>query len=206
MFSKWLARTIKLPKPSAFRDSGIVERQLAFDISTREVTKPPPDEIDLLVGDVLAKHQPDLELPRIRVSGRMRRTLGSYQPANKQIAISSRLLTLADQDEVREVVLHEIAHAIVHKRFGKEAPAHGREFRSVCDELGVKPRRYVDIDIKDWQPRLRYLSKCGHCKSLIVRKKRVRSVRCQCGVKVYPSSWKTIAPANDSSDAEWVLV
>jgi SprT protein len=206
MFPKWLARTIKLPKPSAFRDSGIAERQLAFDLTAQAVRKPSPDEIDLLISDVVAKYQPDLELPKIRVSGRMRRTLGSYQPANKQISISSRLLTLADQDEVREVVLHEIAHAIVHKRFGKEASAHGKEFRSVCDELGVKPRRHIDVDIKNWQPRLRYLSKCGHCKSLIVRKKRVRSVRCQCGEKVYPPSWKTIAPASESSDAEWVLV
>ena len=144
----------------------------------------------------------------MRVSGRMRRTLGSYTPPRKQIAISSRLLAMGDEADVRQVVLHEVAHAIVHARFGEKTSAHGREFRAVCDELDIKPRRHVDVTTEKWQSRVRFLSKCGHCRAIIVRKKRMRSVRCGCGLKVYPKSWRAVAPADVKADpnGDWVAL
>ena len=136
----------------------------------------------------------------------MRRTLGSYTASKRRIAISSRLLAMGDDSDVRQVVLHEVAHAIVHSRFGEKASAHGSEFRAVCRELDVRPRRYVDVMTEKWQSRIRFLSKCGHCKVIIVRKKRMRSVRCTCGLKAYPKSWRAVAPAEAGLDGDWVML
>ena len=114
---------------------------------------------------------------------------------------------MGDEADVRQVVLHEVAHAIVHDRFGEKTSAHGREFRAVCRELNIKPRRYVDVTTDKWQSRVRFLSKCGHCKVIIVRKKRMRSVRCGCGLKVYPKSWRVVAPVvADHPNGEWVAL
>ena len=181
-------------------------RQLAFDLEQKPVGKPTAENVDLLIRSTLDTHEPGLELPSVRVSGRMRRTLGSYMPSKKQIAISSRLLVMGDEEDIRQVVLHEIAHAIVHSRFGEKASAHGREFRAICDEIGAKPRRYVDVTTDEWQSQVRFLSKCGHCKVLIVRKKRMRSVRCVCGLKLYPRSWQAVAPADGGEDGDWVML
>ena len=181
-------------------------RQLTFDLDQPGVEKPTASQVDLLIRTTLARCQPELELPPVRVSGRMRRTLGSYTPPRKQIAISSRLLAMGDEADVRQVVLHEVAHAIVHARFGEKTSAHGREFRAVCDELDIKPRRHVDVTTEKWQSRVRFLSKCGHCKAIIVRKKRMRSVRCGCGFKIYPKSWRAVAPADVGPNGDWVAL
>lgn len=181
-------------------------RQLRFELEQPRVEKPTAAQVDQLIKAALATHEPDLELPPVRVSGRMRRTLGSYTASKRRIAISSRLLAMGDDSDVRQVVLHEVAHAIVHARFGEKASAHGSEFRAVCRELDVRPRRYVDVMTEKWQSRIRFLSKCGHCKVIIVRKKRMRSVRCTCGLKAYPKSWRAVAPAEADPDGDWVML
>ncbi len=180
-------------------------RQLAFDLERKPVGKPTAANVDLLIRATLDSHEAGLELPAVRVSGRMRRTLGSYMPSRKQIAISSRLLAMGEEDDIRQVVLHEVAHAIVHARWGDKPSAHGREFRAVCGEIGAKPRRYVDVTTEQWQSQVRYLAKCGHCKVLIVRKRRMRSVRCVCGLKLYPRTWRAVARAEDES-GDWVML
>ena len=192
--------------PLAPFHQGREERQLGLDIEQKPIGKPTAAAVDLLIQSTFDAHEPGLSLSPVRVSGRMRRTLGSYMPSRKQIAISSRLLAMGDENDVRQVVLHEVAHAIVHARWGEKASAHGREFRSVCNEIGAKPRRYVDVTTGEWQSQVRYLSKCGHCKVLIVRKKRMRSVRCVCGLKLYPKSWRAVAPAEGGADGDWVML
>jgi len=187
--------------------AGSIEtRQMSFDLEQKPVGKPTAENVDLLIRSTLDTHEPGLELPSVRVSGRMRRTLGSYMPSKKQIAIASRLFAMGDEEDIRGVVLHEVAHAIVHSRWGEKPSAHGREFRAVCDEIGAKPRRYVDVTTDEWQSQVRFLSKCGHCKVLIVRKKRMRSVRCVCGMKLYPRSWRAVARAESGEAGDWVML
>ena len=196
-----LAQVTLAPR-SARLDSDDVTRQLAFDLEQKPIGKPTAEQVDILIRSTLEAHEPGLELPPVRVSGRMRRTLGSYMPSKKKIAVSSRLLAMGNEDDIRGVVLHEVAHAIVHARFGDKPSAHGREFRTVCGEIGAKPRRYVDVTTGEWQSQVRYLSKCGHCKVLIVRKRRMRSVRCVCGLKLYPPSWRAVVPV----EGDWVML
>ncbi len=180
--------------------------QLVFDLGHQIKDKPPVIAVDEIVKIMLRSHEPGLTLPSVRVSGRMRRTLGSYTPTKKLISISSRLLALGNDGDIREVVLHEVAHAIVHSRWGERPTAHGKEFRSVCQEIGAKPRRYVDVSTDDWDSRIRYLSKCESCHVSIVRKRRMKSVRCACGTKLYPESWFTVAPDQEGAADEWVRI
>jgi len=86
-------------------------RQLRFELEQPRVEKPTAAQVDLLIKTALATHEPDLELPPVRVSGRMRRTLGSYTASKRRIAISSRLLAMGDDSDVRQVVLREVAVA-----------------------------------------------------------------------------------------------
>ena len=181
-------------------------RQYAFDIEQKEIEKPKSRFVDLMIDEILKIHQPKLQLPEVRVSRRMRATLGSYMPSRKQIAISSRLLAMGDDSDVREVVLHEVAHAIVHARFGNKPSAHGREFRSICKELDIEPKRYVDVLTEKWQTRIRYAAQCDRCNVVVVRKRRMRFVRCACGLKMYPNSWKAVSEAERGTDFDWVML
>ncbi len=49
-------------------------------------------------------------------------------------------------DEVGDLVLHEIAHALNfewHNRFN-----HGKEFKGICNQLGCSPRAKIPITLK----------------------------------------------------------
>ena len=181
-------------------------RQFAFDIEQKAIEKPKSQFVDLMIDEILKIHQPKLQLPQVRVSRRMRATLGSYMPSRKQIAISSRLLAMGDDGDVREVVLHEVAHAIVHARFGNKPSAHGREFKAVCKELDIEPKRYVDVSTEKWQMRIRYAARCNFCNLLVVRKRRMPFARCICGSKIYPKSWQAISEGERRQDFDWVMI
>jgi predicted SprT family Zn-dependent metalloprotease len=141
-------------------------------------------ELDAYVAGLLEKHEPDIKpLAPIRVSRRMTRTLGSYRPDKRQIAISSKLLTFGEAEHVETVLLHETAHAITHYRDAK-ASSHGRLFKTVCRELGVEPKRFVNIPTQGWGSRQRYVFTCPVCHETLVRKRLVRIARCVCGTRL----------------------
>lgn len=145
-----------------------------------------------LVQETFKLRVPDGAVPAVKISRRMMRTLGSFTPAKNLIRLSSRLLALGTAAEQRHVVLHEVAHAIVHHR-APDARAHGREFKAACEELGLMAGRFVEIDHAVWRERLRVAAKCPACGNLILRRKRVSKVRCDCGAKLRPSVWTTVA-------------
>ncbi|MDA1256342.1 MAG: SprT-like domain-containing protein [Chloroflexi bacterium] len=141
-------------------------------------------ELNELVGAAVVQHEPGMTpLPPLRVSRRMTRTLGSYRPDIRLISLSSRLLTFGDPEHVTTVLLHETAHAITHHR-DKKASSHGRLFKVVCRELGIEPRRFVDVPIQVWSSRQRYIFTCSECGVALVRKRLVRMARCTCGVRL----------------------
>lgn len=49
-----------------------------------------------------------------------------------------------NEDFIREVMLHEIAHLITNKRYGR-VKAHGKEWKHVCRQIGANPRATVDV-------------------------------------------------------------
>lgn len=56
---------------------------------------------------------------------------GLCDHSRKQISVSRYLAAQSDDDEVHQVLLHEVAHAIVGPRAG-----HGPEWKRVASELG----------------------------------------------------------------------
>ena len=164
------------PEDASIPDDSSLSR--AVDAPERMV------ELNGLVHDAVSRYEPGMEpLSPIRVSRRMTRTLGTYRPDRRQIALSSRLLAFGEEEHVTTVLLHETAHAITHHR-DKKASSHGRLFKSVCRELGIEPRRFVDVPVQVWSSRQRYVFTCSACGTALMRKRLVRIARCACGVRL----------------------
>lgn len=86
----------------------------------------------------------DLKLP-ISINGRLTRTLGRVRFTRnvrtgycelRDVEFSRQLLETASDKSVRDVILHEAAHAIVTYRTS-EAHGHDDTFKAVCAEIGT---------------------------------------------------------------------
>ena len=149
---------------------------------------PEPEEpsFEVALEKAVAEFAPELDLAGIRISKRMIRTLGSYSPMTRRIALSSRLVQSGDKESIWEVLLHEIAHAVTHHRH-PGSRAHGKEFHSVCKEIGANPARFFDVEglsglSKKREP-VRYSYQCRACGKEILRKRKTAIVRCRCGAR-----------------------
>ncbi|NQW18545.1 MAG: SprT-like domain-containing protein [Chloroflexi bacterium] len=159
------------------------------------LTKIETSSIDSRVAEVLSNHEPELSLPAVKVSSRMRRTLGSYHQKKKQITVGAHLLASGTGAEIDEILLHEVAHAIAHHRFPKSS-AHGREFKSICIELGVPPTRTVKFPVDEWLKNERIAYECDSCGHTSLRKRKLHSIRGDCGHKFAPKSGYLVAVSN----------
>lgn len=62
---------------------------------------------------------------------------GCCHHRSKIISMSRTLVCLNDKREVRDTILHEIAHALA----GPKVRAHGREWREIALRIGCNGRR-----------------------------------------------------------------
>ena len=70
----------------------------------------------------------------------MGRRLGSWNPDKREIALSRKLVNGHRWDDVREVLLHEMAHQVAHEGLGATwQTAHGDAFRQACGYLRANP-------------------------------------------------------------------
>lgn len=74
----------------------------------------------------------------------------------KIIKLSRHLVALNEEAQVRDTILHEIAHALVGLHHG-----HDRVWRSVCQRIGARPQRLAGEYIAVVEPR--YMVVCGRC-------------------------------------------
>jgi SprT-like protein len=148
--------------------------------------------VDQRVVTVLSEHLPELTLPKVRVSSRMRRTLGSYHQKKTQITLGAHLLASGTREEIDEILLHEVAHAITHHKFPK-ANAHGKEFKVTCVALGIPPTRTVKFPVVDWLKSERIAYECDSCGQISLRKRKLRSLRGDCGHKFVPTGGYLVA-------------
>jgi predicted SprT family Zn-dependent metalloprotease len=71
-----------------------------------------------------------------------RRRFGSCAPTLKRITLSRPLTFLNTEAEVRDTILHEIAHALT------PGDGHGRKWKAACVRIGAKPQRcYTDQQV-----------------------------------------------------------
>ncbi|WP_123815886.1 SprT family zinc-dependent metalloprotease [Myceligenerans xiligouense] len=68
-----------------------------------------------------------------------KRRAGMCHYARRRISLSAPLTSVYDEGEVRDTVLHEVAHALAGSAAG-----HGAEWRAKAREIGCSGLRYVD--------------------------------------------------------------
>lgn len=87
-----------------------------------------------------------------------------------RIELSIHFPDLNPDDEVRDTILHEIAHALV-------GPGHGHDavWRAKCIEIGAKPRRCYDAAVVE-MPTGRWHARCPSCNRDFHRHRRPRGL------------------------------
>ena len=76
----------------------------------------------------------------------------------KTIKLSRYLVALNNEDEVRDTILHEIAHAIAGLRNG-----HNAKWKAVCRRIGAKPQRLAGEEVNVVKHRYEIVCECcGH--------------------------------------------
>jgi hypothetical protein len=58
--------------------------------------------------------------------------LGFFDPHSYQVGINKRLMFLAKNDVIKNILRHELAHLITFLEHGRDVAAHGEEFKTVC--------------------------------------------------------------------------
>lgn len=75
-----------------------------------------------------------------------RQRFGLCQPGKKHISLSRPLCELNSEDEVRDTILHEIAHALAWQRHG-EGCGHDKRWKAICVEIGARPIACFDNEV-----------------------------------------------------------
>jgi predicted SprT family Zn-dependent metalloprotease len=101
-----------------------------------------------------------------------RRRFGSCQAAGKAITLSRPLTLLNTIDQVRDTILHEIAHALT------PGDGHGPRWRAMCAKIGASPKRCYDDRTVVSPPRrpARYRYGCRGC-GFWVDRRRLTDIR-----------------------------
>lgn len=92
----------------------------------------------------------------IEIENRFKRKAGEYRHDERKIRISRHLLENYPK-KVEETVKHELGHAVVMQKYGKNVKPHGREWKSVMQGLGVKePEACHSLQLAEYS----YIVKC----------------------------------------------
>lgn len=119
---------------------------------------------------------------------RARTRCGSCHYGKRQISLSRYFVELNDPDEVENVLLHEIAHALAGPGVG-----HGPAWRTIAATIGARPEATASPAIP--MPRARWALVCRNCLQVVARRHRrvldLRFVRCRsCGTNTGELVWR----------------
>jgi len=109
-----------------------------------------------------------------------KRLFGYCNNTKKIISLSLPLTELNSEEQVKDTILHEIAHALAPVGEG-----HGRIWKSICVKIGANPTRcYSSKDVT--KPKANYVRVCTTCnvEHQAYRKSR-RKVACGACCKKY---------------------
>jgi len=108
---------------------------------------------------------------------RRKRSLGLCYYQRKRIELSVHFVVANDAAEVRDTLLHEIAHAMAG-----QAAGHGPRWKAICEKIGARPQR---LDVHAVMPRGKWHATCPGCGKRFTRHRRPqrdRDYACvQCG-------------------------
>jgi len=90
---------------------------------------------------------------------------GKCDYRRKQISLSRYLVELNGEEEIRDTILHEIAHALAPRGAG-----HGPVWRSLALSIGCNGRRCYGHEVA--RPAPKYRGTCPSCRRVIYRHRR----------------------------------
>jgi predicted SprT family Zn-dependent metalloprotease len=90
---------------------------------------------------------------------------GTCNYTKRQISLSRHLVALNSEEQVRETILHEIAHALAPRGAG-----HGRAWRTIAISIGCKGQRCYGPEVA--RPVPKYRGTCPTCGSEVRRHRR----------------------------------
>lgn len=116
---------------------------------------------------------------------RRKQTMGLCVYGRRTIELSIYFVERNSDDEVRDTILHEIAHALVGHAHG-----HDRVWKRKCIEIGARPLRCGDADM----PAGRWQARCAGCGKHFDRHRRPKRGRrwfCStCGPELGKLAWR----------------
>jgi predicted SprT family Zn-dependent metalloprotease len=74
------------------------------------------------------------------------RRFGLCSYRKKRIYLSRRLVMDNSEEEVRDTLLHEAAHALSWLKHGRKGCGHGPLWKAMCVEIGARPQRCYSSD------------------------------------------------------------
>jgi predicted SprT family Zn-dependent metalloprotease len=95
----------------------------------------------------------------------------------KEINLSLELTMLNTENEVRDTIVHEIAHALTPN------DGHGRKWKAKCVEIGCRPEQFFTNEQKV-TANSRYIATCEACGMKHKRDKITLSCYCQASKKM----------------------
>jgi predicted SprT family Zn-dependent metalloprotease len=116
---------------------------------------------------------------------RHKQSMGYCRYGDRLIELSIYFVEHNDGVEIRDTLLHEIAHALVGPGHG-----HDRHWKQKCLEIGARPNRCG----RAWMPEGRWQAQCGGCGTRFHRHRRPKHLRswfCRaCGPEQGKLIWK----------------
>lgn len=117
-------------------------------------------------------------LHRIVFNNRLKTTGGRYHLTDHQIDINPLMYTEFDQENLKQVVLHELCHYHLHLT-GRDYHHRSRAFRELLVAVGGP--RYAPVTSKARSRRqARWLYQCQGCGALVARQRRFNTARNVC--------------------------
>jgi predicted SprT family Zn-dependent metalloprotease len=100
-----------------------------------------------------------------------RRRFGACRMESRMITLSRPLVLLNGEAQVRDTILHEIAHALT------PGDGHGAQWRRMCRRIGANPRRcYTEAEVTSPPRRAApYVYGCGPCDWWVERRRVTRT-------------------------------
>lgn len=113
----------------------------------------------VILAEVLIIKHPELDHWKFELDGGKRR-FGMCDHNFRTIRLSRHMAKLNDEDNVKDTLLHEIAHALVGSKAG-----HGPIWKAKCIEIGCRPKRcYSTSDgVKEVQGKFVYRCPGANC-------------------------------------------
>ena len=101
-------------------------------------------------------------------------SLGTCSYSKKIIFLSKKIVPCLKENEVKDTILHEIAHALVGSGQG-----HNQVWKSKAIEIGCNGYRCADVDLSSIAKYKAICKNCGQTHTVNRRKKRLSWCKCE---------------------------